>query len=72
MKHSLLGKYWIVIHSTLLEKCVVSSAKCVVVEGAHKIWKRPNTLFYFTVQEIAYKPVHFLLLIVGFTCRGLW
>ena len=28
-----------------VEKCVVSSAKCVVVEGAHKIWKRPNTLF---------------------------
>jgi len=47
MKHSLLGKYWIVIHSTLLEKCVVSSAKCVVVEGARKIWKRPNTPFLF-------------------------
>ena len=39
-----------VIHSLLLEKCVVSSAECVVVEGAHKIWKRPNTPFLYNTQ----------------------
>ena len=41
------------IHSLLSEKCVMRSAKCVVVEGAHKIWRRPNTPFLSFIAYIA-------------------
>ena len=31
----------------------MSSAECVVVEGAHKIWKRPNTPFYSNAIKLS-------------------
>ena len=34
------------MYPLMLKKCVMRSAKCVMVEGAHNIWKRPNTPYY--------------------------
>ena len=40
--------------SILREKCVVSGAECVVMEGAHKMGKRPNPPFYIK-DSISYE-----------------